>query len=215
MCSSEQKQFVRISPILLGKIGDLAACLTKGSLIVQFAGRRVSFNDGDEWHVTHGVVSNSTNVVGPEERAAHNQQVEKLMHSQSLTHVGWLRQASSGCPLSSLDLETQRVYESHVPDSFAAMLDMSDAEGTAAGPRVFFYCLANRGAPRGDPHFNAFCAAYHIILDSTVPSNVVKFPTQVCEPAPRLTASMLPPSSTRSTTLHDSSKSDGTECMIE
>lgn len=77
--------------------------------IVQFAGQCVSFNDGQEWHVTHAVISNSLEVLEPAARAAHNRSVEELIRSENLTHIGWLRQASAACPLSSLDMDTQRV----------------------------------------------------------------------------------------------------------
>ena len=77
--------------------------------IVQFAGRAEHFNADVEWHVTHAILSNSLAVSSHETRSRRNEQVDAVMRSRGLTHIGWLRQASVSCPLSSLDLDTQRV----------------------------------------------------------------------------------------------------------
>lgn len=94
----------------------MSACVQ----IVQFAGQCVTYNDGAEWHVTHAVVSNSLEVLEPAARAAHNRSVEELVKANNLTHVGWLRQASAACPLSSLDMDTQRVRRPLPPSVSAA-----------------------------------------------------------------------------------------------
>jgi len=165
------KHIIRISPLLLGQIGDAAAALLEGSLIVQFAGTCVAYSDAKEWNVTHAIISNSLAVSCPEQRTIRNRRVDAVMHAEGLTHVGWLRQASADCPLSSLDLETQRVYEAHLPDAFAAMLDMGPH---SSGPVVYFYCLADPRATKLDAGYNAFVAAQHVVLDTSVPYSVVQ-----------------------------------------
>jgi hypothetical protein len=85
------------------------------------------------------------------------------------------------------------VYEAHLPDSFAAMLDLREdssrtvAAGSGAsssgrssfsdddaGPVVFFYCLADAAAGRGDAAFNALIPAQHVVLDTSVAFTVVR-----------------------------------------
>lgn len=72
-----------------------------------------------------------------------------------------------------------QVYEEHLPDSFAAMLDMGSAD---AGPVVYFYCLSNPEASPADASYNAFAAAHHVVLDSSVPFSVVEV-SLTAEPA--------------------------------
>jgi hypothetical protein len=64
-----------------------------------------------------------------------------------------------------------QVYEEHLSDSFAAMLDMSHPGN---GPIIYFYCLANPTAAATDAAFNAFAAAHHVVLDTSVPFVIVK-----------------------------------------
>ena len=64
-----------------------------------------------------------------------------------------------------------QVYEEHLPDAFAAMLDMSQSD---AGPMVYFYCLSNPRATPSDIGYNAFAAAHHVVLDTSVPFGVVE-----------------------------------------
>jgi hypothetical protein len=64
-----------------------------------------------------------------------------------------------------------QVYEDHLPDAFAAMLDMSQR---VAGPMVYFYCLSNPKAAPNDIGYNAFAAAHHVVLDTSVPFQVVE-----------------------------------------
>eukprot|EP00892_Ulva_mutabilis_P002242 jgi/Ulvmu1/12018/UM083_0031.1 len=171
------KCLVRVSPLLLGRVGEAAQKIDVGSLIVQFAGRCVTYNDATEWNVTHAILSNSLAVSSPEMRLKRNEQVDAVMQVNQLVHIGWLRQASKSCPLSSLDLDTQRVYERHLPDAFAALLDLPEGNQAQMGaePMVYFYCLAHSGHPgfhgaSGD----AFVAAQHVVLDSSIPFDVVK-----------------------------------------
>jgi hypothetical protein len=152
------KNIVRMSPALLGRIGETANGVTEGSLvrgghactqrmlfaagacrtdwclrwpkpaahsaahlaspapevrlhlqIVQFVGTCTHYNQDLEWHVTHAILSNSLAVSSNETRAQRNEQVDDVMRKHALTHIGWLRQASVNCPLSTLDLDTQRV----------------------------------------------------------------------------------------------------------
>lgn len=70
-----------------------------------------------------------------------------------------------------------QVYERHLPDAFAALLDLPEGSHTQTGdePIVYFYCLAHSGhagfqGATGD----AFVAAQHVILDSSIPFDVVK-----------------------------------------
>lgn len=70
-----------------------------------------------------------------------------------------------------------QVYERHLPDAFAALLDLPDGNQAQMGdePIVYFYCLAHSGhagfqGQTGD----AFVAAQHVILDSSIPFDVVK-----------------------------------------
>lgn len=77
--------------------------------IVQFVGKCIKYNEDSEWHVTQAILSNSLAVASHESRSRRNEQVDDIMHRKQLTHVGWLRQASVTCPLSTLDLDTQRV----------------------------------------------------------------------------------------------------------
>jgi hypothetical protein len=88
-----------------------ARCVT-GTMsvqIVQFAGKCMTYNDATEWNVTHAILSNSLAVSSAETRLKRNEQVDAVMHEHGLVHIGWLRQASKLCPLSTLDLDTQRV----------------------------------------------------------------------------------------------------------
>jgi hypothetical protein len=64
-----------------------------------------------------------------------------------------------------------QVYEEHLSDSFAAMLVVEPANN---GPVVYFYCLANPSAAATDTTFNAFAAAHHVVLDTSVPFIVVE-----------------------------------------
>jgi hypothetical protein len=77
--------------------------------IVQFAGKCIVYDDAKEWNVTHAILSNSLAVSSAETRLKRNEQVDEVMARKQLVHIGWLRQASKSCPLSSLDLDTQRV----------------------------------------------------------------------------------------------------------
>ena len=70
-----------------------------------------------------------------------------------------------------------QVYERHLPDAFAALLDLPEGGHAHMGvePMVYFYCLAHSGHPgfhgaTGD----AFVAAQHVVLDSSIPFDVVK-----------------------------------------
>ena len=83
--------------------------------IVQFVGRSIPYNQDVEWHVTHAILSNSLAVSSNESRSQRNEQVDDVMRKHQLTHIGWLRQASVNCPLSTLDLDTQRVGRSPLP----------------------------------------------------------------------------------------------------
>lgn len=82
--------------------------------IVQFAGKCMTYNDATEWNVTHAILSNSLAVSSAATRLKRNEQVDAVMHEHGLVHIGWLRQASKLCPLSSLDLDTQRVCFRHI-----------------------------------------------------------------------------------------------------
>jgi hypothetical protein len=65
-----------------------------------------------------------------------------------------------------------QVYEDHLPDSFAAMLDMGRRE---SGPVIYFYCLSNPAAATlSDSGYNAFAAAHHVVLDTSIPFSVVE-----------------------------------------
>lgn len=64
-----------------------------------------------------------------------------------------------------------QVYEGHLPDAFAAMLDMSQGD---AGPVVYFYCLSNPKAAPNDHGYNAFAAAHHVVLDTSIPFEVTE-----------------------------------------
>ena len=81
--------------------------------IVQFAGSFVQFDEEGEWHVTHAVVSNSLDVVDAEARQSHNRGVQQVVRDGGLSHIGWLRQVSDECPLSALDIDTQRVRSAY------------------------------------------------------------------------------------------------------
>ena len=83
-----------------------------------------------------------------------------------------------------------QVYEEHLPDSFAAMLDMAQGE---SGPIVYFYCLSNPKASPQDPSYNAFAAAHHVVLDTSVPFAVVEVSLQrSCAPERQCTVSPSP-----------------------
>lgn len=64
-----------------------------------------------------------------------------------------------------------QVYEGHLPDAFAAMLDMSQGD---AGPVVYFYCLSSPRAAPSDHGYNAFAAAHHVVLDTSIPFEVTE-----------------------------------------
>lgn len=70
-----------------------------------------------------------------------------------------------------------QVYERHLPDAFAALLDLPEGNQAHKGdePIVYFYCLAHSGhAGFQGPSGDAFIAAQHVILDSSIPFEVVK-----------------------------------------
>ena len=108
--------------------------------IVQFAGKCMTYHDATEWNVTHAILSNSLAVSSAETRLKRNEQVDAVMHEHGLVHIGWLRQASKMCPLSSLDLDTQRVcfYLAHVPQRLLGPVCVA-SEGCAS--LVFDCCL--------------------------------------------------------------------------
>ena len=64
-----------------------------------------------------------------------------------------------------------QVYEDHLPDSFAAMLDMAHGD---AGPVVYFYCLCSPSAAQAEAGYSAFAAAHHVVLDTSVPFSVIE-----------------------------------------
>ena len=63
------------------------------------------------------------------------------------------------------------MYEDHLPDSFAAMLDMAHGD---SGPVVYFYCLSSPAAAQAEAGYSAFAAAHHVVLDTSVPFGIVE-----------------------------------------
>lgn len=61
------------------------------------------------------------------------------------------------------------MYEKHLPDAFAALLDLSPG---AAEPVVYFYCLVK--AAHSNSNSDAFVAAHHVVLDSSVPYTIIE-----------------------------------------
>jgi hypothetical protein len=59
------------------------------------------------------------------------------------------------------------------------MLDMTQSE---SGPVVYFYCLSNPTASPSDASYNAFAAAHHVVLDSSIPFAVVEVSLSAEEP---------------------------------
>jgi len=159
---------------MLGKLGDIAAEVTHGAVvrrraaavrrslasrprvdsrslatqIVQFAGVCARFDDCDEWHVTHAVLSNSLDVVDMDARHAHNCEVEAVVRLNGLSHIGWLRQVSNDCPLSALDIDTQgvRVQGLEWPD------ERSRPSATGAGQRALCTDQVARSTHRYSAH---------------------------------------------------------------
>lgn len=90
-----------------------------------------------------------------------------------------MRVSAAGSPAPSHSLGRRplltptgmQVYEEHLADSFAAMLDMAHPD---KGPIVYFYCLANPSAAATDASYNAFAAAHHVVLDTSVPFVIVE-----------------------------------------
>lgn len=97
--------------------------------IVQFAGKCMTYHDATEWNVTHAILSNSLAVSSAETRLKRNEQVDAVMREHGLVHIGWLRQASKMCPLSSLDLDTQRVRVQSITCAPASLRLPCDASG--------------------------------------------------------------------------------------
>lgn len=62
-----------------------------------------------------------------------------------------------------------QVYEKHLPDAFAALLDLSPG---AQEPVVYFYCLVK--AEYSNSSSDAFVAAHHVVLDSSVPYTMIE-----------------------------------------
>lgn len=62
-----------------------------------------------------------------------------------------------------------QVYEKHLPDAFAALLDLSPG---AQEPTVYFYCLVK--AAHSNSTGDAFVAAHHVVLDSSVPYHIIE-----------------------------------------
>ena len=62
-----------------------------------------------------------------------------------------------------------QVYEKHLPDAFAALLDLSPG---AQEPVVYFYCLVKPA--HSNSSSDAFVAAHHVVLDSSVPYTVIE-----------------------------------------
>jgi hypothetical protein len=68
---------------------------------------------------------------------------------------------------ASADHVNVQVYEKHLPDAFAALLDLTS---NVDEPVVYFYCLVRASHFCGD----AFVAAQHVVLDSSVPYNIIE-----------------------------------------
>lgn len=131
---------------------------------------------------------NCLNLYNPPQQADRGGQVEprgdvflNLYNPPQLADRG--AQVKSFKPLTRIKLSggtfaeraLVQVYQAHVADAFAAMLDVS-AE-SSKGPCLYFYCLQGSHANLG----HTFTPAHHMILDSTIPFTLIPCPSAASE----------------------------------